>query len=94
MWYVIIKHGCSFHGFEDTETSGACLYIHTYNVLSFMSSLANSSQVNICPVDPPVAISASPQRIMSKIANSATGCKTLTRGYVHTQLLKLAINME
>lgn len=65
-----------------------------YNVLSFMSSLANSSQVNICPVDPPVAISASPQRLMSKTANSATGCKTLTCEYVTTKLLKLAINMD
>lgn len=58
------------------------------SVLSRMSSLANSSQVDIWPFDPPVAISAPPRRD----CRFSTGCKTLTCVYVTTKLLILAIN--
>lgn len=36
-----------------------------------MSSLANLSQVNLCPVDPPVAICAQPQGTTPNTANAA-----------------------
>ena len=60
-----------------------CLFKTIYTVhmcAVFTSSLANTSQVNICPVwpfDPHIAISAYLQRFMSKTANSAPTVRLL-----------------